>query len=77
MNTLPTTLAGILAVAFPATHVSAADTLEAIELRCEYFVNPLGIDETRPRLGWQLESATRGQKQSESDTEYKIGFQEH
>ncbi len=23
------------------------------DLRCEYMVNPLGIDETRPRLSWR------------------------
>ena len=35
-------------------------------LRCEYRRNPLGIDETRPRLSWQLESgdpAARGLRQ--------------
>jgi len=34
------------------------------ELRCEYRVNPLGIDEVGPRLSWMLESKERGQKQS-------------
>jgi len=33
-------------------------------LRCEYRENPLGIDETRPRLSWQLESPERGRKQT-------------
>ena len=36
-------------------------------LRCEYFKNPLGIDETHPRLSWQLQSAgpeIRGQRQT-------------
>lgn len=32
-------------------------------LRCEYLVDPLGIDETRPRLSWTLESARRGARQ--------------
>jgi len=27
-----------------------------VALRCEYRVNPLGIDATRPRLSWQVES---------------------
>lgn len=38
-----------------------------MNLRCEYHVNPLGIDQTSPRLSWELESARpdqRGQKQS-------------
>ena len=34
------------------------------ELRCEYRVNPLGIDIVRPRLSWVPESNQRGQMQS-------------
>ncbi|MEK6755852.1 MAG: family 78 glycoside hydrolase catalytic domain, partial [Bacteroidota bacterium] len=36
------------------------------ELRCEYLVNPLGIDELKPRLSWILEvkDKARGQKQT-------------
>ena len=37
-------------------------------LRCEYRVNPLGIDVLKPRLSWILESGERGQKQ----TAYRI-----
>lgn len=36
-------------------------------LRCEYRRNPVGIDETKPRLSWRLESvnpAARGQRQT-------------
>jgi alpha-L-rhamnosidase len=33
-------------------------------LRCEYLVNPLGIDVSMPRLSWQLYSEQRGQKQT-------------
>jgi len=33
-------------------------------LRTEYLVNPAGLDATAPRLSWQVESATRGQKQT-------------
>lgn len=32
-------------------------------LRCEYLVGPLGIDETRPRLSWNIESDRRGARQ--------------
>jgi len=32
-------------------------------LRCEYLVNPLGIDELSPRLSWLLESGRRGARQ--------------
>ncbi|HUW19267.1 MAG TPA: glycoside hydrolase family 78 protein [Sedimentisphaerales bacterium] len=34
------------------------------ELRCEYRVNPPGIDVVKPRLSWVLESSQRGQKQT-------------
>jgi len=36
------------------------------DLKCEYRNNPLGIDNTAPRLSWKLieETKTRGQKQS-------------
>ncbi len=33
-------------------------------LRCEYKENPLGIDQTQPRLSWVIESAERAQYQS-------------
>jgi alpha-L-rhamnosidase len=34
------------------------------QLRCEYLVNPLGIDEAHPRLSWIVESNQRGQRQT-------------
>jgi PelA/Pel-15E family pectate lyase len=34
------------------------------DLRCEYAVNPLGVDVPQPRLFWKLESTIRGQRQS-------------
>jgi len=33
---------------------SSVDNLKVIELRCEYLVNPLGIDVESPCLGWKL-----------------------
>jgi len=33
-------------------------------LRCEYLVNPLGIDVPKPRLSWVLQSPLRGEKQT-------------
>ena len=33
-------------------------------LRCEYKVDPMGIDVAQPRLSWQLQSAERGVVQS-------------
>ena len=35
-----------------------------VHLRCEYMVNPLGIDQTSPRLSWQSNNSERNWKQS-------------
>src|SRR5437016_10322831 len=35
-----------------------------VQLRCEYLVNPLGIDVSRPRLSWMLNDDRRGARQS-------------
>jgi len=37
--------------------------LRIARLRCEYLVDPLGLDERAPRLSWQLESGRRGARQ--------------
>ena len=44
--------------------VQAAATLVVGGLRCEYLINPLGVDEPRPRLSWTLSSDRRGAKQT-------------
>ena len=31
------------------------ETMTALDLRCEYLHNPLGIDVVQPRLSWRLE----------------------
>jgi alpha-L-rhamnosidase len=41
-----------------------AARLVAETLRCEYLVNPLGIDERAPRLSWTLRSTRRGERQT-------------
>lgn len=38
--------------------------VKVAQLRCEYLVNPLGIDERNPRLSWVIESDRRGVRQS-------------
>ena len=59
-----------LAGALVCSSWSAGQTLAAEasltpgQLRCEYLVNPPGIDETRPRLSWVVESGQRGQRQT-------------
>ena len=40
--------------------------LKPAYLRCEHRVNPLGIDETQPRLSWVVESGERSQRQTAS-----------
>ncbi len=42
----------------------STESLKISNLRCEYLINPLGIDITEPRLSWILESDKRGQKQT-------------
>ena len=39
-------------------------TLSADNTRCEYRNNPLGIDTTKPRLSWIINSNRRGEKQT-------------
>src|SRR6478736_6816406 len=37
--------------------------MKVAELRCEWLVNPAGIDATQPRLGWVLKTDERAQSQ--------------
>ena len=61
-------LLAIAAVQFsPSAQVVHAD-LKPVDLRTEYRVNPLGIDDLQPRLFWRVTSDQRGQKQ----TAYRI-----
>lgn len=53
----------ILSALLAASALARAD-LSVSKLRCEYLVNPLGIDETLPRLSWIVNSAERGEKQT-------------
>ena len=67
-----TTVAGMLTttIAFltPVPFAHAAEALRPVALRCEYRVQPLGLDEPQPRLTWRIESSARGQRQ----TAYRI-----
>ena len=50
-----------------AVHVAdalAAGNVVVARLRCEYMVNPLGVDVARPRLSWILQSDQRGWEQT-------------
>lgn len=41
-----------------------SETLTVSNLRCEYLTNPMGIDNTAPRLSWELEGNGRNLNQS-------------
>lgn len=43
--------------------LAARAVVTPVDLRCEYGVNPLGIDVSAPRLSWKLEGAGRNQAQ--------------
>jgi alpha-L-rhamnosidase len=47
-----------------ATARAAENPATAEYLRCEYRVNPLGIDVTAPRLSWEMHDARRGAAQT-------------
>jgi alpha-L-rhamnosidase len=61
---IPVLALGVWLLAAPASAAADAGGLTAAYLRCEYRVDPLGIDEPRPRLSWRVESRQRGQKQT-------------
>ena len=44
--------------------VCAGLATEVTDLRCEYLINPLGIDVVKPRLSWIIKSDQRGEKQT-------------
>lgn len=48
---------------------SAVNALEIKDLRTEYLLNPIGIDETQPRLSWKIDADEKGVLQSA----YQIG----
>jgi len=61
MNWKPITAAWVIAVVLASAGAGRAQTpLLVKNLRCEYQVDPAGIDVRRPRLSWQLESSERG-----------------
>jgi alpha-L-rhamnosidase len=56
-----------LLILFLSAPLLAAVTVQPVRLRCEYRVNPQGIDVTEPRLSWELQAAdakVRGLRQT-------------
>ncbi|MHC4086597.1 MAG: family 78 glycoside hydrolase catalytic domain [Planctomycetota bacterium] len=64
MRRLVTILSVTIMLAFSGCAVSTSSDVAVKKLRCEYRVNPLGIDVVKPRLSWILESDQRDQMQS-------------
>ena len=60
----PFFVAALAALGLLVSTGTAPAALKPLALRCEYRVNPLGIDEAQPRLTWRVESAERGQRQT-------------
>ncbi len=54
-------------------HVISTSSLRVQDLRCDYQLNPLGIESKEPRLSWQLTSNQRGATQSA----YQIQVKDH
>jgi alpha-L-rhamnosidase len=60
--------AAIAGMVTPAAHPLGETSLAVKDLRCEYQVDPTGIDARKPRLSWKLVSTERGVLQ----TSYEI-----
>lgn len=56
-------LTSIAAASIPSLSAQNTD-LSVVALHTEHALNPIGIDETLPRFGWQLRSGRRGVTQS-------------
>lgn len=67
-NRLKSTFTSLIVLIFISL-ISSCSTNSSVApttLKCEYRINPLGIDNTSPRLSWKLEQekSVRGQKQT-------------
>ncbi|HEX4120838.1 MAG TPA: glycoside hydrolase family 78 protein [Verrucomicrobiae bacterium] len=61
---IPAFLTAVIVAILQCPQSCAADRLTPDTLRCEYLVDPLGIDETSPRLSWQDTSTVRSERQT-------------
>jgi alpha-L-rhamnosidase len=64
MRRFVTILSAMVILALSGCAISTGSSVAVNKLRCEYRVNPLGIDVVEPRLSWILESDQRGQMQT-------------
>ncbi len=58
------TAAWWLAYVAPTLAQESRSVLTVAQLRCEYAVDPLGVDLAKPRLSWIVESDERGERQT-------------
>lgn len=76
MRSLVTSLLAGMIFVFSGCADVADSGVSVKELRCEYRINPQGIDVVRPRLSWILESSQRGQPSpSEGRGQMQIAYQ--
>lgn len=59
---------GILCVFLLTAFAGFSQSLQLTNLRCDYRTNPLGVDNAKPRLSWQIHSA----KKNVLQTAYRI-----
>jgi len=64
MKRLAIILSACMMPTFGECAVMAGSSVSVKDLRCEYRVDPLGIDVVRPRLSWVPQSSERGQRQT-------------
>ncbi len=62
---------GLLVAYHCASHLDVSAEVLPANLRCEYLVNPLGVDVPQPRLSWELRAAT-DQQRSSSQSAYHV-----
>jgi alpha-L-rhamnosidase len=67
-KTTPALLVFTIAFLFSAADTGVGADLSVTDLKCEYQVNPLGIDTVQPRLSWMIQTQRRG----ETQTAYQI-----
>jgi alpha-L-rhamnosidase len=53
-----------IALAIAVPYAYATQPAKVSNLKCEYLINPIGIDAQQPRLTWMLADDTRGARQT-------------
>ncbi len=56
-------LLSLVSLLFPSALLAESVSM-IVNMRCEYLVNPIGVDVAHPRLSWQIDDERRGAKQT-------------